>query len=208
MFYAALAAYLLGSISFAVIASWLFGLPDPRTYGSKNPGATNVLRSGKKLAALVTLLGDGGKGWLAVFLVGHFGVGVNETTLALAGLAVLLGHFFPVFFRFQGGKGVATAAGVLLAFDPWLGLAVIATWLGVAGVFRISSLAALTASLLAPLWCGWLLGWQQPYTLATVFIGTLLIWRHHTNIRKLLRGEEGRIGEKSQSAQPPVDTGQ
>ena len=150
------AAYLLGSISFAVITSKLFGIADPRTYGSKNPGATNVLRSGNKAAAIVTLLGDGAKGWLAVWLAIRYQqqLQVGDGTIALVAIAVFLGHLWPVFFRFVGGKGVATALGVLLGLDPWLGLATLVTWLAVAFAFRYSSLAALVEVLKArPVHC-------------------------------------------------------
>ena len=149
-----IAAYLLGSISFAVVTSKLFGLADPRTYGSGNPGATNVLRSGKKAAAALTLFGDAAKGWLAVFLAIHFSPGdVSYTMLAAAvALSVFIGHLFPVFLRFKGGKGVATALGVLLALSGWMGLAVLATWLFMALTFRYSSLSALTAAVAAPIY--------------------------------------------------------
>jgi len=192
-----LGAYLLGSVSFAIVVSRLFALPDPRSYGSKNPGATNVLRSGRKAAAVLTLLGDGGKGWLAVFAAAQ---ATGQTALSgadvpLAGLAVVVGHMFPVFHRFQGGKGVATAAGVLLAFDLWLGLGTLATWAAILVFFRISSLAALTAALFAPAYAFWLFG-LRPVVPAVVAIAVLLIWRHKGNIGRLLRGEEGRVGAK------------
>ncbi|MET0322829.1 MAG: glycerol-3-phosphate 1-O-acyltransferase PlsY, partial [Duganella sp.] len=164
------AAYLIGSISFAVITSKLFGIADPRTYGSKNPGATNVLRSGNKAAAIVTLIGDGAKGWLAVWLAMRFQqqLNVGDATIALVAIAVFLGHLWPVFFRFVGGKGVATALGVLLGLNPWLGLATLATWLAVAFAFRYSSLAALVAALFAPVYYGLLFG-IEPQLLA-VFV--------------------------------------
>ena len=142
------AAYLLGSISFAVLTSRAFGIADPRTYGSGNPGATNVLRSGKKLAAALTLIGDAAKGWVAVMLAVH--IALSDIQVALIALAVFLGHLFPIFLKFKGGKGVATALGVLLALNAWLGLAALATWLIVALVFRLSSLSALTAAVGAP----------------------------------------------------------
>src|SRR5450830_1369212 len=147
-----IAAYLIGSISFAVVVSKAFGLSDPRTYGSKNPGATNVLRSGNKKAAVLTLIGDGFKGWLAVWLAMKFGpqYGIDDTGIALVTIAVFLGHLWPVFFRFVGGKGVATALGILLALNVWLGLATLVTWLVIAYAFRYSSLAALIASVFAP----------------------------------------------------------
>ncbi|MCE5180767.1 MAG: glycerol-3-phosphate 1-O-acyltransferase PlsY [Betaproteobacteria bacterium] len=197
-----LAAYLIGSISFAVLTSKVFGLPDPRTFGSKNPGATNVLRTGKKLAAAVTLLGDGAKGWLAVFLALRLApvYGLDETAVAAAAIAVFLGHVYPVFFGFHGGKGVATALGILLALNPWLGLATLATWLLAAYMWRISSLSALIAAVFAPLYALVIL--QSGVLVAAVgVLCTLLIWRHKSNIRNLLSGKEGAIGK----AQRPGD---
>lgn len=193
----AVLAYLLGSVSFAVVSSWIFKLPDPRTYGSKNPGATNVLRSGKKVAAVLTLLGDAGKGWLAVFLAQAYAPqwGLGDEVVAVAALAVFLGHVFPAFLRFQGGKGVATAVGVLLGLNVWLGMLAMATWLLVAFVWRISSLSALVAAVLAPLYSIGLLGFEVD-TLAVSAMSLLLIWRHQSNIVNLLAGKEGRIGEK------------
>lgn len=195
----AVLAYLLGSVSFALISSWIFKLPDPRTYGSRNPGATNVLRSGKKAAAVLTLLGDAGKGWLAVFLAQTYAPqwGLGDEAAAVAALAVFLGHVFPVFLRFQGGKGVATAVGVLLGLNLWLGLLAMATWLAVAFVWRISSLSALIAAVLAPLYGIALLGFEVS-TLAVSAMSLLLIWRHQSNIVNLLAGKEGRIGEKKE----------
>ena len=190
------AAYLLGSISFAVVTSKLFGLADPRSYGSGNPGATNVLRSGKKAAAALTLIGDAAKGWLAVFLAIQFSPpGVMVTLLAASvALAVFLGHLFPVFLRFKGGKGVATALGVLLAFDVWLGLAGLATWLLVAAVFRLSSLAALGAAVATPVYAG-LMGLPREWVLASAIMSLLLVWRHTKNIQNLLAGKESKIGK-------------
>ncbi len=188
------AAYLLGSISFAVVTSRAFGIADPRTYGSGNPGATNVLRSGKKLAAALTLLGDAAKGWVAVVLAKHLALG--DVQVALIALAVFLGHLFPVFLKFKGGKGVATALGVLLALNAWLGLAALATWLLIALVFRLSSLAALTAAFLAPIYAA-LLGMPCGWVWASVAMSLLLIWRHKRNIRNLLAGQESRIGKKT-----------
>lgn len=190
-------SYLIGSISFAVVVSAAMGLSDPRSYGSGNPGATNVLRSGNKKAAILTLLGDAFKGWFAVWLVRVLAVryGLDVTDLALAGIAVFVGHLWPVFFRFQGGKGVATAAGVLLAFDPWLGLATLATWLLVAFVFRYSSLAALAAAIGAPIFAI-LLFVPQRITLAVATMSLLLIWRHKKNIGNLIAGRESRLGKK------------
>jgi glycerol-3-phosphate acyltransferase PlsY len=193
----AVVAYLIGSVSFAVIVSSVMGLADPRSYGSKNPGATNVLRSGNKTAAILTLLGDAFKGWLAVWLVSHFGAryGLDDDAIALAAIAVFLGHLYPVFFRFKGGKGVATAAGVLLAINPVLGLATMLTWLIIAFFFRYSSLAALAAAVFAPLFDGFLFG-ANIIALAIVAMSSLLIWRHRGNIAKLMAGQEGRIGGK------------
>ena len=198
---ATIAAYLIGSISFAVVVSHAFGLADPRTYGSKNPGATNVLRSGSKKAAIATLLGDCVKGWLAVWLAVHFGpqYGLEEGGIALVALAVFVGHLWPVFFKFVGGKGVATALGVLLGINPWLGLATAATWLIVAYAFRYSSLAALIASVFAPFYSGLLFGADE--ILFAVFIMSgLLLWRHSANIANLLAGKESRIGSKAAGA--------
>lgn len=195
-------AYLLGSLSFAVLVSRAMGMADPRTYGSGNPGATNVLRSGNKSAAILTLLLDAFKGWLAVWLAMVIGpgFGLGAPGIALVAVAVFLGHLYPVFFHFKGGKGVATAAGVLLAIQPWLGLATLLTWLIVAGFFRYSSLAALVAAAFAPFyyWFGGGLAWNADpaLLLALLIISALLIWRHKTNIGKLLRGEESRIGRK------------
>ena len=190
-------AYLLGSVSFAVVMSKVFGLADPRTYGSGNPGATNVLRSGKKAAAALTLLGDAAKGWLAVFLAIHFAPhdGQGLLMVALVALAVFLGHVFPVFLKFKGGKGVATALGVLMALSLWMGLAVLATWLLVAVVFRYSSLAALVAAIAAPLYA-MLFHLRTELVLATAIMSLLLIWRHKSNIQNLLTGKESRIGGK------------
>ena len=192
-----IAAYLIGSVSFAVVVSKLFRLSDPRTYGSKNPGATNVLRSGNKAAALLTLIGDGFKGWLAVWLTQRYGAqyGVEEGGVALAAIAVFVGHLWPVFFRFIGGKGVATALGILLALNGWLGLATLVTWLVVAYAFRYSSLAALVASIFAPFYYGLLFGFDI-IALAVTAMSALLIYRHRQNIANLLRGKESRIGAK------------
>lgn len=191
------AAYLLGSVSFAVVVSKLFGLADPRTYGSKNPGATNVLRSGNKAAAALTLLGDGFKGWLAVWLASAYGpqFGVDDSGVALVSIAVFLGHLWPVFFRFEGGKGVATALGVLLGLNVWLGLATLITWLVIAYAFRYSSLAALVASVFAPFYYGLLFGTDMKL-LAVLAMSGLLIYRHRQNIANLMAGKESRIGSK------------
>lgn len=193
---AVLAAYLLGSVSFAVIVSRLFGLADPRSYGSGNPGATNVLRSGSKLAAAFTLLGDAAKGAIAVWAVRRFGapLGVGEWGLATAGLAAFVGHLYPLFFRFRGGKGVATFFGVLLALNPWVGLIACVVWVLMAVFFRYSSLSSLTAAVVAPL--GQLLGWGfDPIFVASTVMCALLIMRHQKNISQLLTGRERRIGE-------------
>ena len=194
---AMLAAYLLGSISFAVVVSKLFRLSDPRTYGSKNPGATNVLRSGNKAAAILTLLGDGAKGWLAVWLTVQFGAqfGLGDTAVALVTLAVFLGHLWPVFFKFVGGKGVATALGVLLGINPWLGLATLITWIVVVYAFRYSSLGALIAAIFAPFYYGLLFG-PDPKLLAIFIMSALLVYRHSSNIGKLMQGKESRLGSK------------
>ena len=194
---ATLLAYLVGSLSFAVIVSRAMGLNDPRSYGSGNPGATNVLRSGNRAAAGLTLAFDVLKGYLPVLLVWLYGerFGLGEGTLGLVGLAAFLGHLWPVFFRFQGGKGVATAAGVLLALNPWLGLATLASWLIIAGFFRYSSLASIVAAAFAPFYQ--LLIWgAEPMALAIGVMSLLLIWRHEGNIRKLIAGTESRIGHK------------
>ncbi|RZI41749.1 glycerol-3-phosphate 1-O-acyltransferase PlsY [Herbaspirillum sp. HC18] len=193
----AVVAYLIGSVSFAVVVSKLFGLSDPRTYGSKNPGATNVLRSGNKAAAALTLLGDGVKGWFAVWLAQRFGeqYGVGDTGIALVAVAVFLGHLWPVFFRFVGGKGVATALGVLIGLNVWLGLATFASWLVIAYAFRYSSLAALVASIFAPFYYGLLFG-VDVILLAVLVMSGLLIYRHRQNIANLMAGKESRIGSK------------
>jgi len=187
-------AYLLGSISFAVLMSKVFGLPDPRSYGSGNPGATNVLRSGKKAAAALTLLGDAAKGWIAVFAAIHFSAGTpfDATFVALVGLAVFFGHLFPVFLRFKGGKGVATAFGVLLALNIVVGLGALLTWLFVALVFRYSSLAALSAAAASPVYM-MMMSLPMEYVLASVAISLLLMWRHKKNIRNLMDGKETQI---------------
>lgn len=194
---AIVAAYLIGSLSFAVIVSRLMGLDDPRHYGSKNPGATNVLRSGNRFAAVLTLALDTLKGYVPVLLVLVYGpgLGLGDKTVAFVGLAAFLGHLWPVFFRFKGGKGVATAAGVLMAFNPWLGLATLLSWVLIAAFFRYSSLASLVAAAFAPFYQ--LLIWGlEPYVLAMFAMSLLLVWRHEANIRKLLQGTESRLGGK------------
>lgn len=205
-FIAVVLAYLAGSLSFAVVVSRLMGLADPRTYGSKNPGATNVLRSGSKAAAVVTLLLDALKGWLPVVIVKWWGErwGLGDGTVAMVGLAAFLGHLWPVFFRFQGGKGVATAAGVILAFEPWLGLAALLTWVVMAVFFRYSSLASIVTAIFAPAY--YLFGdgvaWDAPRALviSLAITGVLLVWRHAENINRLLAGTESRLGSKKKPA--------
>lgn len=190
---AIIAAYLLGSVPFAMISSTLFGLADPRSYGSGNPGATNVLRSGNKKAALLTLLGDALKGWAAVFVAQK--MGFSEVQIGLVALAVFLGHLYPIFLKFKGGKGVATAAGVLLAFDPLLGLAVAGTWLLVAFTSRYSSLAAVLAAVMAPVYAMLMHGAGN----AVIVVGLIamaLVGKHWQNIQRLIAGQESRIGSK------------
>jgi glycerol-3-phosphate acyltransferase PlsY len=189
-----LAAYCLGSVSFAIAVSRLMRLPDPRTYGSRNPGATNVLRTGKRAAAALTLAGDAGKGWLAVWLAQLYA----PEAAALAGLAVFLGHLFPLFHRFKGGKGVAAAAGVLFGLDVWLGLGSLATWIVIAVFFRYASLASLVAALFAPFFA-WYVGLSYDMLLVLAGIAALLIWRHKGNIGRLFAGTESRIGAKKAS---------
>ena len=202
---ATLAAYLIGSLSFAVIVSRLMGLNDPRTYGSGNPGATNVLRSGNKAAAVLTLLLDALKGFVPVLLVKLYGApfGLDDGTLALVALAAFLGHLWPVFFRFKGGKGVATAAGVLLGLNPWLGLATLATWIIIAAFTRYSSLAALVAAVFAPFYQVLIWG-GGPIAVAVFVMGALLVWRHRANVQKLLNGTESKLGQKAAGAAPIV----
>jgi acyl phosphate:glycerol-3-phosphate acyltransferase len=190
------AAYCLGSISFAIVVSRLMRLPDPRSYGSKNPGATNVLRTGRRAAAVLTLAGDAGKGWAAVWLASFF---IAE--LALAGLAAFLGHLFPVFHRFQGGKGVATAAGVLFGLDWRIGLGTVVTWIVIAAFLRYSSLAALVAALFAPFATALLLDWQSAGIVSVM--SALLFWRHKANIARLVAGTEPRLGEKKATPSDP-----
>ncbi len=194
-----LLAYLLGSLPFAVIVSKLYGLDDPRSHGSGNPGATNVLRTGSKSAALLTLFGDAAKGWLAVWLAGR--LGGNTLAIAMAGVAAFLGHVFPVFLRFRGGKGVATALGVLAGWSGALALAVMAAWVLTAALSRYSSLAALVAAMAAPIAAGFLVGPIQTTT-AVAVMSALLIWRHRTNIQRLLNGTESRIGAKKKESSP------
>ena len=189
-----LVAYLIGSISFAVVVSRIFGLPDPHTYGSGNPGATNVLRTGKKAAAVLTLVGDAAKGAVALWLAQQFAprFGVGETVLAAVALAAFLGHLFPLYFHFRGGKGVATAAGIMLAIDWRIALTLLVIWVLVAAISRYSSLAAIVAASLSPLAAFHFLGWV-PLTWAVLMIAVLLLWRHRGNIERLLAGNESRI---------------
>ena len=197
---AILMAYLLGSLSFAVVVSRAFGLADPRTYGSKNPGATNVLRSGNKAAAVLTLLGDGAKGWLAVWLAQLVGprFGVTDAAIAAVGVAVFVGHLYPVFFAFKGGKGVATAAGVVIALCPWqVALATAVTWLIVAGFFRYSSLASISAAVFAAFFSAFGWGFDERFVALTI-IAALIVYRHRANSRNLAAGKERRIGQKAE----------
>lgn len=191
-----LGAYLIGSVSFAVLVSKVMRLPDPHSYGSGNPGATNVLRTGNKLAAILTLIGDAAKGYVAVVLARVLiGVEIDSWVLPAVAAAAFVGHLFPVFHRFKGGKGVATALGILLAIDWVLGLTTLSTWLIVAVFLRYSSLAALVSAAFAPIYFIFLFG-IQPMAIAIAVMSALLIWRHKSNIQKLLNGEEGRIGSK------------
>ncbi|MBN8493054.1 MAG: glycerol-3-phosphate 1-O-acyltransferase PlsY [Burkholderiales bacterium] len=202
---AVLAAYLIGSLSFAVIVSRGMGLQDPRTYGSGNPGATNVLRSGNRSAAVLTLAFDALKGYVPVLLALVYGPawGLGELAVSMVGLAAFLGHLWPVFFGFKGGKGVATAAGVLLALNPWLGAATLLTWVIIAAFFRYSSLASIIAALFAPFYQ--LLIWgTSPSLLAVCAMSLLLLWRHQPNMRKLFAGTESRLGAKPAAGTGPT----
>ena len=193
-------AYFLGSVSFAVVASWIFRLPDPRTFGSMNPGATNVLRSGNKAAAIFTLLGDSGKGWVAVVLAQHFVPvwGLDNEVIAAVALLVFLGHIWPVFLRFKGGRGVATAVGVVLGLNLWPGILAVVTWIIVAIIWRFSSLSALVAATLTPVYA-WIFLDSILSTFVIFTISLLVIWRHKSNIANLLAGKETRIGERGES---------
>lgn len=193
---AAIMGYLLGSVSFAVVVSRLMRLPDPRSYGSKNPGATNVLRTGNKIAAVLTLAGDALKGFVAVLVALLY----LPDAAPYVGVAAFLGHVFPLYHRFQGGKGVATAAGVLFGFDPWLGLATIATFAVIAAFFRYVSLASMVASVFA-VFFSWFIKLSDATTLAIAVMAALLIWRHKDNIKRLISGTESKLGEKK--ATPP-----
>jgi acyl phosphate:glycerol-3-phosphate acyltransferase len=193
-------AYLLGSISFAVIASWIFRLPDPRTFGSMNPGATNVLRSGNKAAAILTLLGDAGKGWLAVVLAQHFSPiwGLDARVVAAVALLVFLGHIWPIFLHFKGGRGVATAVGVVFGLNLWPGILAVITWIVVALIWRFSSLSALVAAILTPVYA-WIFLDSGLSVFVIFTISLLVIWRHKSNIANLLAGKETRLGKKGES---------
>lgn len=195
---AVIAAYLIGSLSFAVIVSKYYGMDDPRTYGSGNPGATNVLRSGKKKAAALTLLGDALKGLAAVVLARCLqdALTLSDITIAAVAVAALVGHMWPLFFGFKGGKGVATALGVLLALSPATALVCAAIWLVMAFGFKVSSLAALAATVAAPLVAFWLMPYPS-WAWATVVIAVLVLYRHKSNIQNLLQGKEGKIGDKA-----------
>lgn len=194
-----LIAYLLGSIPFAVITSRVFKLPDPRTFGSKNPGATNMLRSGNKVAAVLTLLGDAGKGLLVVVLAKYFAPswGLDDDAIAIMALAVFFGHIWSVFLYFRGGRGVATALGVAIGLNLWTGLLAIVTWVIVAAIWRISSLSALVAAVLTPVYAWIFLGFETASTLVIFIMSLLLIWRHKSNIANLISGKEARIGKSS-----------
>jgi glycerol-3-phosphate acyltransferase PlsY len=195
------AAYFLGSVPFAVVFSRLFGLQDPRTYGSGNPGATNVLRSGNKAAAALTLLGDAAKGWLAVWLGIHYGL--SPVLVAAIAIAVFLGHLYPIFLKFKGGKGVATAFGIILAIEPILALSTMATWIIIAVFFKFSSLAALTSAVFAPFYyfLGGMLVWRSYVSIgvALIVIGVFLLYRHKANIQRLIAGTEPRIGSSKKN---------
>ncbi|MGH8616301.1 MAG: glycerol-3-phosphate 1-O-acyltransferase PlsY [Burkholderiales bacterium] len=194
----AVAAYLLGSVSFAVIVSRVFQLPDPRTYGSGNPGATNVLRSGNKFAAALTLLGDALKGWLAVWLAERIApAGDAELAMALAGTLSVLGHMYPLFHGFQGGKGVATALGALFGFSVYLGLGGISTWIILVAFFRTSSIASIASAICAPFVAWMLFGFSHPVFASVVLLALLVIYRHRQNIKSILAGTERKFGQKA-----------
>jgi len=203
-FAAVLLAYLLGSVSFAIVVSRLMRLPDPRSYGSKNPGATNVLRTGKRLAAALTLAGDAGKGWLAVWLAGLYTA--DAMVGAIAGLAAFIGHLYPVYYRFQGGKGVATAAGVLFGLNLWLGAGTLVTFAVIAAFFRYVSLASIIAAAFAAFYSAWLFG-LQPVTWVVAAMSVLLVWRHRENIRRLVAGTESKLGAKQATPPDPSAAG-
>jgi glycerol-3-phosphate acyltransferase PlsY len=195
-----IAAYLLGSISFGIVVCKALGLPDPRSHGSGNPGATNVLRSGKKIAAVLTLLGDAAKGWLAVWLAQR--AELPEVWIYGVALAVFVGHLYPVYYGFKGGKGVATAAGVLLAISPWLGVSVLMTWILAFFMWRVSSLSAILAAVFAPMYATAFFGFTLK-TAVVLLISVMLVWRHKTNIQRLLTGEEAGFSKPKAGDQPP-----
>jgi len=194
-----LAAYLLGSVSFAVVVSRFYRLPDPREYGSGNPGATNVLRSGRKSAAALTLLGDSAKGWVAVFFAQQWNADGRELAMALAAAAVILGHMYPLFHRFKGGKGVATALGVLLGLNWILALGTLTTWITIALFFRYSSLAALVSAAFSVFFAVILFNPAHPFVWSVALIAALLVWRHRSNIANLLAGRERKLGAKAEN---------
>jgi len=194
------AAYLLGSISFGIVTCKAFGLPDPRTHGSGNPGATNVLRSGKKLAAALTLFGDAAKGWLAVWLAQRSEL--PEAWILGVALAVFIGHLYPVYYGFKGGKGVATVAGVLLAISPWLGFSVFLTWALAFAMWRVSSLSAIIAAAFAPVYAAAFFGFTLK-TAVVLVLAVMLVWKHKSNIQRLLAGEEAGFGKPKAGDQPP-----
>jgi acyl phosphate:glycerol-3-phosphate acyltransferase len=204
LFLCVIGCYLIGSVSFAIVASWIFRLPDPRSYGSGNPGATNVLRSGKRAAALCALLGDAAKGLIAVLLARHLApvIGFGETTVAASALAVFLGHLYPVYFRFKGGKGVATALGILLGLNPALALAGLVVFVAVAVLSRYASLASIVGALAAVVLSPALLGWG-PDLAVVILIAALIVWRHRANIQRLYSGTESKLHLRRNSA-PPV----
>lgn len=199
LFMVVVLAYLIGSVSFAVVVSRAYRLPDPREYGSGNPGATNVLRSGRKSAAVLTLLGDSVKGWLAVFIAGQWVASGTELAMALSAVAVILGHMYPMFHQFRGGKGVATALGVLLGLSPWLALGTLSTWITIAVFFRYSSLAALVSAVFAAFFTLILFNVAHPFFSAVAVVSALLIWRHRSNIGNLLAGKERKLGAKAEA---------
>jgi glycerol-3-phosphate acyltransferase PlsY len=202
-FVCVIGAYLIGSVSFAVVTSWIFRLPDPRTYGSGNPGAANVLRSGKRAAALCTLLGDAAKGCVAVLLARHFAsfFGLGEATVAASALAVFLGHLYPLYFGFKGGKGVSTALGILLGLSPWVALAALVVFAAVAALSAYVSLASILAALSAVVVSPILLGWG-PDSGAVILIAALVAWRHRTNIQRLQSGTESKLNLRRSNAPP------
>ncbi|MGE0557969.1 MAG: glycerol-3-phosphate 1-O-acyltransferase PlsY [Burkholderiales bacterium] len=192
-------SYLIGSVSFAVVVSRVYRLPDPREYGSGNPGATNVLRSGRKSAAVLTLAGDSAKGWLAVFATAQWAGDAVETAMAVAAVAVILGHMYPAFHRFKGGKGVATALGVLFGLNGMLALGTLATWIVIAVFFRYSSLAALVSAVFAAFFALILYNIAHPFVAAVTVIAVMLVWRHRGNIRNLMAGKESKLGAKAET---------